>query len=284
MKFFVVSYNILQDDLANPDFINSSNLHLNFEYRNKLLFEKIENVFSNNTIFCFQEVGNLQLASLQKYFNNKKFYCVYIGDIAIFFSYLKFNISFIDLGKFSNLADMLSPSSKKKYSKILYSKTKYYIILTLKSKLNEMEFTISNSHFASSEEFKDLKFLGGYVLFKKLDKFKNVIFCGDMNSLPNSNIIQLIESGKSKNNLGNFKLKKKYKSVYDVNSNLITTHTSNKYTPIFSEMIDYIFIDNKIKSSKVIQIPKKESVSNVFLPNKSEPSDHFMIGCLLQID
>lgn len=284
MKFFIVSYNILQDDLANPDFINSSKYHLNFDYRNKLLIDKIEKVFSNNTIYCFQEVGNLQLASLQKYFNSKNFYCVYIGDVAIFFSFLKFSINYIDLGKFSNLIDILTPSKKIKYSKILYSKSKYYIILTLKSKLNNIEFTISNSHFVSSEEFKDLKFLGGYVLFKKLERFNNVIFCGDMNSLPDSYIIQLIQNGESKNNLGNFKLKKKYKSVYDLNSNLITTHTSNKYTPIFSEMIDYIFIDNKIKSSKVIQIPKKESVSNVFLPNKNEPSDHFMIGCLLQID
>ena len=105
MKINIISYNILRDDLSNPDYMNQPKEYLDFKYRTKLLINKIEKIFikKKNVIFCFQEVGSYQISELLLYFINKKYYGVYYGDIAIFYPLKKYFMTDLDLGPISNL-------------------------------------------------------------------------------------------------------------------------------------------------------------------------------------
>lgn len=287
MKINIISYNILRDDLSNPDYMNQPKEYLDFKYRTKLLINKIEKIFikKKNVIFCFQEVGSYQISELLLYFINKKYYGVYYGDIAIFYPLKKYFMIDLDLGPISNLGYLLPQTKKTKLKEMLESKRKYYMILSLKCKVTNKTFTISNTHLVAIVELEDLKFLQGYLIAKKLESYKNGIYIGDLNSVPSSNLIKLMKESSNKNNLGKFMISKKYKSVYNTELDLVTTQTSNSYTSFFSEMIDYIFIEQTIKVLKVMDIPNKSILKkDKFFPDKNEPSDHFMIGCELEIN
>ena len=121
-----------------------------------------------------------------------------------------------------------------------------------------------------------------------MDKFKKVIFCGDFNSLPNSNVYQLLSIGKTTYPYyGNLIIKRKFDSSYKLLHGIednITTHTSNITTPIFSETIDYIWLTPNITPINSYKVVNTDKIKNKnFMPNKSQPSDHFLLMVLLKI-
>ena len=272
------------DILSDYKFMNQPKQYLDYKYRTNLLINKFDNIFNYNTIFCLQEVGSYQLKILQKYFLNKDFHTIYYGDLAIFFSVKRFQLVKVEMGPLGDLDKFLPRSNRGKLKKMLKSKNKHYIMVNLKCKESNKDFTISNTHLSARKEYDDIKLLQSYVLLKLLENEKNAIFLGDLNSVPSSNVIDLILNKSNDNKMGKFKIEKKFISVYEIGLGLVTTHASNKYTPIFSEMIDYIFVDKNLKFSNVIKIPNKDTLSNKkFYPDKEEPSDHFMIGCEIEI-
>ena len=88
---------------------------------------------------------------------------------------------------------------------------------------------------------------------------------------------------------GNLKIRNKfnssYKLLYDNEIN-ITTHASNINTIEFTETVDYIWITPNIFPTKSSLIITRETIndkySKDFLPNKSQPSDHFYLSVNLQ--
>ena len=272
MKLKIISYNILADYLGKPDYMLVNKKYLNIDFRLKLLFKKIDNILDDNTIFCLQEVGLKQLSELQLYFFKHNFHVIYAREIAIIFSISKFKILSLNIGNIKDLKYLID----KKHHELLESKNKFYIILSLQDKLKKRKFTISNTHLISPPELNNLKFLQCYVILKKLEEYFNIIFCGDLNSLPNSDVIGLLSNSNINTKLGIFNLNNKYKS--SINHNLITHHTKNVRHGIFTAMLDYIFVqDNiKVKSCSKLNVKSKFNENNL-LPNKSEPSDHVMI-------
>ena len=131
----VLSYNILMDILANPDFIKVKKKYLDNKYRLKLIIKKILSELEKNTIICLQEVGNSQLNILIKIFYNLGYYCVNVDELCIFFPYNKFNIKNVNLGIISNLKYNLP----KKFHELLISKRKYFIILELEDKKTKIK-------------------------------------------------------------------------------------------------------------------------------------------------
>ena len=272
-----VSYNILSDNLSDPNFINVNKKYLDNEYRIKILIKKIKNIISNNTIFCFQEVSENQLSILSNLFFNYNFYTINFGDLAIFFSWKIFKIDYVEGNKIINLKKYIN----KKYHDLLIEKQNfYYILLCLIIKKNNLKINIINTHLIANPKFDNIKILQICAILKRLDELKNIIFLGDFNSLPNSDQINLILSGNINNDLIKLKIKNQYKSVFDLN--FITTHTSNKITEKFSEMIDFIFYTDSIKVLKFSNLYKKINIKD-YLPNKNEPSDHFILEARLKI-
>ena len=64
----IVSYNILADYLNDPTYMLVKKKYLDNKYRLYLLTEKIKKIISDKTVFCFQEVGPIQLSTLYLFF------------------------------------------------------------------------------------------------------------------------------------------------------------------------------------------------------------------------
>jgi len=272
----VLSYNILMDILANPDFIKVKKKYLDNKYRLKLIIKKILSELEKNTIICLQEVGNSQLNILIKIFYNLGYYCVNVDELCIFFPYNKFNIKNVNLGIISNLKYNLP----KKFHELLISKRKYFIILELEDKKTKNKITVVNTHLLANPKYEQIKFLQIYVILRELEKYKNIILCGDLNSLPASDVVKFILHQKISIKLKN--IENIYKSTH--NHNLITTHTKNKLSGIFTEMIDYIFVSNNIEVINISKLNDRSDYnSKNIAPNKNDPSDHFLISTTLNI-
>lgn len=279
MKLKIISYNILANNLANPDYIKVNKKYLDNTYRIKILKKKIIDEIENNTIFCLQEVSNKQLASLHIFLSKYKYKFVNVNELAILFPYEKFIINNLELGLiYDELRDMIPT----KHHKLLNSKKKHFIILSLSDINKKRSFTIATTHLIASPELDDLKLLQIYCILKKLDKYNNIILAGDFNSKPDSDVYKLITSKPLKNKLGTFKTKNKYKITHE--SNLITTHTKNLNSDVFTATIDYIVVQDNIvveKTSKLYDISKYNEKN--LAPNISESSDHFMISAYVHL-
>ena len=284
MELQIISYNILADYLNSSDYILVNKKYLDNDYRNKLLLKKLKKVITNKTIICLQEVGPTQLSSLYTFFTNNKFNCISIKDLVIFYPN-NCKIIFTETNYINSLA--------KKYlkkDKLIDNVNKFnqaFIILQLQ--INNKKIYICNTHLVSNPKFNNtIKVLQSYLLAKRLEKYNKVILCGDFNSTPNSNPYKLLSTGIIKYPYYNdLKIKNNFSSSYsllygsDIN---ITTHTTNITTPIFTDTIDYIWITNNITPIKSNIICKKNELNKKnFLPNKNEPSDHYMLIVLLKI-
>ncbi len=294
----VLSYNILMDYFADPNYIKVKKKYLDNKYRIILIIKKLLSELKKNTIICLQEVGNSQLNILIKIFYNLGYYCININELCIFFPYKKFNIKNINLGIISDLKYNLP----KKFHELLISKKKYFIILELKDKKTKKKITIVNTHLLANPKYEQIKFLQTYVILRELEKYKNIILCGDLNSLPTSDVVKFILHQKISTKLKNIAtglsgqaqplatglsgqaqpLANIYKPTH--NHSLITTHTKNKLSGIFTEMIDYIFVSKNIKIINISKLNDRSDYnSKNIAPNKHEPSDHFLISTTLNI-
>ena len=264
------------DYLADPNFIKVNKKYLDNKYRILLILKKLGSEIKKNTIFCLQEIGDSQMNLLIQVFSKLNYYCVNVNELAIFFPYKKFSIKSVQLGIISNLKHYLP----KKFHQILSLKEKYFIILELRDLKTKKSFTIANTHILANPKYEPNKFLQVYVILRELDKYKNVIFCGDLNSLPTSDVVNFILHKKKSLKLTN--IKNIYKPTH--NHSLITTHTKNELSGIFTEMIDYIFVSNNIKVLKTSNLTDRShyNIKNL-APNKFEPSDHFLISTTIKI-
>ena len=293
----IITYNILADYLNDPEYVLVKKKYLDNDFRIKLLIKQFEKIFKKNkynTIVCLQEVGPTQLSTLYIWFNNINYKCFNYGDLAIFFpqnliplyfetnqikslshTYLKSNLLKEEINdkKFSQkyiLAEFFLPNSKKK-------------------------LTVCTTHLVANPKFENIKFLQGYLLAKRLEKYKITVLCGDFNSKPDSNLYKLLDEGELSikdifPKIKNLKVKNNFNSLYKLihkKEKNITTHATNITTPIFTETIDYIWINDKIKPISTEPILLKKDTDNKskddFLPNKKYPSDHFMLNGNIEI-
>jgi len=282
MDLQIISYNILADYLNSSDYILVNKKYLDNNYRTNLLLKKLKKVINNKTIICLQEVGPTQLSLLYTFFTNNKFNCISIKDLAIFYPN-NCKIIFTETNYINSLSEKYL--KKKKLIDEVNKFNQAYIILELQ--LNNKKIHICNTHLISKPKFNNtIKVLQSYLLAKRLEKFNKVIFCGDFNSTPNSNPYKLLSTGTIKYPYyDSLKIKNNFSSTYNLlyGSEInITTHTTNITTPVFTETIDYIWITKNIKPIKSNKINKKNEINN-FLPDKNEPSDHYMLMVLLKI-
>jgi len=289
----IITYNILADYLKNEGYIFSKKEYLNNNYRINLLIKKIKKEINRNknSIFCFQEVGPDQYAYLHILFSNNEYNSVIFRDNAIFYP-SSYKVTFVETQTIRKLSDKYL-KDKPKLIKQTHNFNHSYIILTLKSKYFK-EITVCCTHLISNPKHENIKILQCYLLAKHLESFKRVIFCGDFNSMPYSKQYELLSIGKTKYPYykelkTKLKITSAYKKFYGEEIN-ITTHTSNMKTPVFTETIDYIWITKEfipINTTDVITradiIKKQEKYKKDTLPNKKEPSDHYMLRVDLQL-
>jgi mRNA deadenylase 3'-5' endonuclease subunit Ccr4 len=276
MKLKIITYNILADYLNNPEFVLVNKKYLDNEYRMKLLLKKIDSVIENNSIIFLQEVGATQLSNLYMYFEKKNYKILYFRHLAICYPN-KFKLEYIEMNKINTLSKkyIKDKNLRKKLDHFQHS----YILAKLSH--NNKKFTICTTHIVANPDYNLIKVYQSFLLSKRLEKEKNVIFCGDFNSIPSSESFKLLKTGKTKIDGQTIKIKNNFISLYDpLNKGEIniTTHTSNKVTSKFTETLDYIWLNPNIEIVNSGPIMTKEQFKNKpFIPDKNNPSDHFMI-------
>ena len=262
-KIQFISYNILADYLNSPKYILVKEKYLDNNYRIKLLLKKLEKVIinnTNNTIICLQEVGPMQLSALFTFFTNYKYLCFYYKNLAIFYPN-KYKIMSAETNHINTLAKKYL--KKDRLIEKINNFNQVYMILQIQTEKNKI-ITICNTHIISNPRYNNtIKVLQCYLLARKLEKYKKVIFCGDFNSTPLSNVYKLLNTGQIKYPYyGDFTLPFKFASSYNTlydngGEKNITTHTTNILTPKFTETIDYIWTTpdiTPIYSNKIIDI------------------------------
>jgi mRNA deadenylase 3'-5' endonuclease subunit Ccr4 len=290
LKLKILSYNILCDRLSDPSFYtNCDPKHLN-QYNRldkllQILYQECENSISTkiDTIFCLQEVClHIQLSALYKLFYQYQYNVLYVGDVLIAYPN-RFKLLHCDSGNINKLFKNANIDISPQYKSLIDTKHKFFILINLKCSITNKTFTVINTHLIAIGEI--VKLLQLILLFKMVDSYDNVIFAGDFNISSDSDYLNLPLTGIIENKYGKYQLKKKYKSLYDINKGFITTHTSNRITPIYSEMIDYIFLSLNIKIINCKKLNTKRELQNNkdYYPNKNESSDHVLIWGLIEI-
>jgi len=281
----VVTYNILADYLNSHEYILVNKKYLDNKYRIKLLSKKIKKILKTDnkkTVFCLQEVGPTQLSFLYTWFGKYNYVCISFRGLAIFYpSNLK--VISVEVNFIKNLSNKYL-KNKKKLKDLVDGFNHVYIIVSFKN------VTLCTTHIVSNPKFDNIKTLQSYLLAKRLEEYDKVIFCGDFNSKPDSNVYKLLSNGSVKYPYyGNLKVKNKFNSSYKLlynNEINITTHTSNITTTSFTETIDYIWITPNISPIKSNLIITRETINDKykldFLPNKTQPSDHYYISINLE--
>lgn len=289
----IVSYNILADYLNSHKYIMVDEKYLDNDNRIKLLLLKLKKLLDNNknTIVCLQEVGPMQLSFLHVFFSKYNYSSINFKDLAIYYPN-EYKVTSVKINSIKKLANKYLKGKDKLIEKVS-NFNNAYIIIQLKTK-HFKEITVCTTHITSNPKFSDIKILQSYLIARKLEKYKRVIFCGDFNSKPDSKVYELLNSGSTKYPYyGKLKIKNKFSSFYKLlhgDELNITTHTSNLFTRKFTETIDYIWITPDLIPINILLVNTREEIDNNyknknknFMPNKTEPSDHYCLAVNLSV-
>lgn len=168
--------------------------------------------------------------------------------------------------------------------------------IALKSKENSEILVIGNTHLYSRPEADDIRLLQAYYglmyLYSFAEKIKaenvecnvSIIYCGDFNSVPESEVYQLI----IKKHIYDYhndwesdpdqRIRMSVKHDINLHSACGTPKYTN-YTTTFSGCLDYIFYQtDHLEIEQVIPMPSEEEL-NLYtaLPSVVFPSDHISL-------
>jgi len=262
MNFGVLTYNILADYLAVPEYINvRDNTHLDAKKRMILLLRYLRDQTKRVRFFFLQEVSPNQLVVLVPFFRKHGFDHFAVGDLATFFP-REVGIFRMQGGQISDImtADDLRTFDPRRIRQ-------YYSVIDLVWR--EKPFRLVNSHLVSSPELEAAKLSQTKAITAAVlpsPRFP-VIWGGDFNSTPNSRVYAFLAT--------------KLRSVNPPEM-FLTTHASNRATPHFSETIDYIWFTSPEFNCKEFIPPYPPTSPPVeYMPNGKEPSDHFpLVGIM----
>jgi mRNA deadenylase 3'-5' endonuclease subunit Ccr4 len=261
MDFGVLTYNILADYLAVPDYIHvRDEKHLDNKKRMTVLLKYLRDQTKRVRFFFLQELSPSQLVILVPFFREHGFDHFAVGDLATFFP-REVGIFGIRGGQITDImkGDDLSRFDPRRIRQ-------YYSVIDLVWR--EKPFRLVNSHLVSSPELEAAKLSQAKAITAAVlpsPRFP-VIWGGDFNSTPNSRVYAFLAT--------------KLRSV-NPSEMFLTTHASNRGTPHFSETIDYIWFASPEFHCKEF-IPPYTTPPNQYMPNEKQPSDHFPLVAIME--
>ena len=248
----ILQWNILDPKLTEDGyFVKAPKEHLNWENRQKKIKEIINNF--NPDIACLEEVQNEK--DLFKFFpKSYKYFYLEKGSELTHGNFLCFNTD-----KFELLENNKFFFKKKDDRKM----SQNFIHCRLFKKIEKKEINILMSHFKSKNNPDIQKEQSLQIIdFIKNKKLKNIIICGDFNSIENKDSQKLIL---------------KELPVKSFRPNVFTTFKFTKKidSPVIKRKIDYIYYDFEIFNLKNGWSLDEEVEDIVYgCPNEICPSDH----------
>jgi endonuclease/exonuclease/phosphatase family metal-dependent hydrolase len=280
----IISFNILTREYFKSNEIISN------EYRKRYIFYLINKWASSELkpIIALQEVTGEWKDDIDKILIHNEYKNISInygyignGDFGILSAVPKhyeiLDINYINIG---NIIKSENNLVEEELVNNIIKPSKFIIELTLKYKKT---FKFYNYHLPIPK-LNNLNQLIHTITIKNIMCKNNklpIIWAGDFNITPFSNIYNFIEKNTLISNIKNIKLpscylnfQSSYKSFHG-SEPLFTTHT--KY---FRNTLDYIFITNHFKCiySKILQF------NHHIMPNKYNPSDHLPIISFLEFN
>ncbi len=297
----ILTYNILADAYIGPNFSYCDQNYLDFSYRGPQILKIIDNLSPD--ILCLQEVDHYKdfylpgLSRKYEVFEEKRGgFQAKDGLITAFckktYIFLRKTVISYDNEVSQELFDSIELQNR-------FRKGNKALILELKSRETHEKYIIVNTHLHWDPKDEDVKLFQMVQLLKHLEnrykKHEKLIICGDFNSLPDSDQIQLILKEKPVElQIKGFWKKKirnlKYKSAYSKyrQKNTRNYHPSfTNYTRNFKGNLDYIFYAKKspLQLKRLLKLPKSGEISeNIALPNKYWPSDHLPLMAEFKVE
>eukprot|EP00924_Labyrinthula_sp_SR-Ha-C_P012285 snap_masked-scaffold_10-processed-gene-2.13-mRNA-1 protein AED:0.44 eAED:0.44 QI:0/-1/0/1/-1/1/1/0/535 len=294
-EFRIMSYNLLADTYASRPssktklFPYCSEQFLTAEYRFPCILDEL--ISSNSDIFCLQEVDykvfsellepNLESLGFKGVFEKKN----HSEGLAIF-SRVKYETKFYYTYKLSDLVHFLGEFQ---LEDILIKKMKFdlnTIFQIICFQIENKMFLLINTHLYFHPEADHIRAFQMYCIVKKIDEVLKekkidcpILFCGDLNSSPDSGAIELVTKGK----LGAHKDCWKHlesKSSIELTINKVLKSAAGfpeftNYANDFVETLDYIFVTDGIEVVDVAECPKREEGQPI--PHETAFSDHISI-------
>jgi mRNA deadenylase 3'-5' endonuclease subunit Ccr4 len=302
-EYNIISYNVLSPDWCstywyfktNPDYLDS-------EIRLELLKEKLQSqiLSSKNTIICLQEVSMSWYSKLLPFFLNLNFELVYNsydeGTTGVAIAYpCTITLQNCEVKRVGHLLSTKFIQTKPRNflmeiflffmslftcslfkqkdipKEFLDAKNKTNTMIVLELELSGKHFIVANYHMPCEYKRQNIMLYHAEAVLLYLYRMNKdclpLILCGDFNSQPESDVYNLV----SKNLFSVYK-------IYNKNEPLFTNRTICKSNPHgFSGCLDYIFINYKVMVKDVLNL----NFNDDWLPTKTEPSDHLMIGSIV---
>ncbi|XP_042912398.2 2',5'-phosphodiesterase 12 [Parasteatoda tepidariorum] len=304
-----VSYNTLANTYVEKrKFPYCSEKARNNYYRKQLLLKEL--IGYNSDIICLQEVeerlfsydifpvlervgfhggykkkGGRRYEGLASFYRTSKFKLIKSYEV------LLNEIIYKDFCK--DLRTKVSGSNRD-VSVLLKQDSAFQILVLQLRKFPFSMVIVANTHLYSNKDSPEVRLIQAalctqYIenLIKTEDlKSAGVLFCGDFNSMPNSETYNFMTSGKcfpSWKNNSNMNEEAPLTHGLNLDSACGTPDYTN-YTEEFYGCLDYIFYSkNKLTVSEVVPMPRHEDViAQIGLPNEYFPSDHLALVCTLK--
>lgn len=294
----VYSYNVLSTELATRQkYATCSTDDLNPETRMSRLIGKLDRKIRPSSIFCLQEVSSTFAKELKTFFDENGFQLLYAGDDI----HGKLGEAIAFSTKCFKLVSEQRDCFDKRYQRWcdLKYRRKFYHFAKLQARKSGICFCIGSYHgLGKRHNEMDTMVLLTAIVARDFQIFSfgvNGILAGDFNFQPDTPAYRMLISGNidpndpvfpryCENNLNpkcSFPcLCAPMKSVYKEACGKEPEHTQlgrrNK-----NITIDYIFCTTAVRVCEATPVPK--ICGRDCIPDKRDPSDHFMIGARLII-
>ena len=261
----VAQFNVLAHDLCESGGFDADPEILKWDYR-RTLFNEILTAYPFD-IMCFEEVDELPLKEIKSILVPSMYDHLWTEKFhtnpndprdgtAIFWNKTIFKLEKSQILRF--------------YTRDSIPCTQAALMLRLTS--NQLfSVCIVATHLKAKPGFEEIRKNQVVQLMNEIKHFNTnnypELICGDFNDTPDS--------------LACIEMNKKYRSAYQPETlpsmNLWTTCKKRK--ELVKRTIDYIFYDNRFKCLQVLDIPQND----VILPASFYPSDHSLIGAVLEL-
>lgn len=300
--FSIITYNILAPVAEGGHENECPKDCLNWRYRFENIKKEIMNL-SPDIVFLQETQTKMVNEDIRPYFSKNGYKCYYNPQKGGRKNQYNVNFGVMiliknDRYKINKVGDIDYQNIYKKYIKSsFYEKANgrfASLVLIVRDKKENKDILLVNVHLESKPKIPDVKNLQAYIVMKYIEKIgKNipVILGGDFNSKPDSSVYSGITTGKSTNKYEikgeNIDYIKPFICTPNIFSNIPLKSTNkvifkkeplhSNYTSHFKSTLDYIFINDKIKTIGALEeVNIKYIKKYVSIPNYDYPSDHFM--------
>jgi mRNA deadenylase 3'-5' endonuclease subunit Ccr4 len=304
----IVTYNILAPLLSSKKaFPETEDKYINPEKRLEKIKEKIEEWGKENAIICLQELSRKWYLDIQPFLDKIAYKIIFIGYGNQYNDFMGTAILYPQCYELVNAAHVcnrelcvpVKSNEKVSYFKkfilkncpLLIKMIDYLLGISVPQSDNELIYNSWNVMLMARFKVKGSTFvIGNYhmpcwfdnrqsalkllitLLMKRLTDyslFDPHFFVGDMNSKPDSDVVNIIKS---------------YNFTSATNEPTISSKTSKNYDGMppyneFKDQIDYIFYD---KNSVVLKQFHSSYIGDRVLPDEHDPSDHVPLSAMFE--